>query len=106
MTQPLFIYFLLIRRNVVKHSKARNGTYGERIAKNAEYLYRALEENNALDLVDNTDDCACALFLLAGLKEFGNDEKHIAAAFDANLAKAQVLASYAITKRDGIVKEE
>ena len=85
---------------------AINGTYGERIAKNAEYLYRALEENNALDLVDNTDDCACAIFLLAGLKEFGNDEKRIAAAFDANLAKAQVLASYAITKRYGIVKEE
>ncbi len=85
---------------------AINGTYGERIAQNAEYLYRALEENNALDLVDNTDDCACAIFLLTGLREMGNDEKRIAAAFDADIAKAQVLASYAVTKRYGAMKEE
>ena len=79
--------------------------YGEKIANAAEFLYRSLEEENALDLVDNADDCACAIFLLAGLKELGKDPARIASAFDANLAKAQVLATYAITKRyDG--KEE
>ncbi|MBQ7769872.1 MAG: hypothetical protein IJ373_01665, partial [Clostridia bacterium] len=57
----------------------------------AEKLYRALEKNDALDLVDKDDDCACAIFLLSGLKELGRDMAMIASAFDANLAKVQVL---------------
>ena len=43
--------------------------------------------------MENTDDCACAIFWAAGLKELGNDIARIASAFDANLPKVQVLLS-------------
>ncbi len=71
--------------------------YAETIAYAAENLYRALEKKGGLDLLDNTDDCACAIFILAGLKELGNDRQRIASAFDANLARVQVLLSYAVS---------
>jgi hypothetical protein len=50
-------------------------------------------------LIDNTDDCACAIFFLAGLRELGNDKERIAAAFDANLSKVQVLLSYTVSEQ-------
>ncbi len=71
--------------------------HAKKIAKAAEKLYRALEKQEALDLVDNEDDCACAIFLLSGLKELGRDMQMIASAFDANLDKVRVLMSYAVT---------
>lgn len=73
--------------------------YGKKIADAAERLYRTLEKENALDLIDNTDDCACAIFFLAGLRELGNDKERIAAAFDANLSKVQVLLSYTVSEQ-------
>ena len=63
-------------------------------------MYEALEKANALDLVDNTDDCACAIFLLAGLTELGRNAQAIAAAFDANLDKVHVLMSYLLYEQD------
>lgn len=80
--------------------------YGEKIAKAAERLYRALEKQNALDLIDNTDDCACAIFFLAGLRELGNDKARIAAAFDADLAKVQVLLSYVVSEQYATQQEK
>lgn len=80
--------------------------YGEKIAKAAEGLYCVLERENALDLIDNTDDCACAIFLLSGLRELGNDQERIAAAFDANLAKVQVLLSYVLSEQYGLQEQE
>lgn len=76
--------------------------HGEKIAKTAEFLYRALEEYDSLDLIDSPDDCACAIFLLTGLKELGRDYGMIASAFEANLAKVQVLISVAESKKHGI----
>ena len=81
-------------------------TYAEKIANAAEFLYRALQEYDALDLIDNTDDCACAIFFLAGLKEMGNDKQRIATAFDANFARVQTLLSYAIAAEHGVKKEK
>lgn len=72
--------------------------HGKKLAAAAERLYRALEKNDALDLVDKDDDCACAIFLLSGLKELGRDTEMIASAFDANLAKVRVLISYVLTE--------
>ncbi len=72
--------------------------YAEKLRTAAETLYGALESNNALDLVSNTNDCACAIFLLAGLKELGNDPSRVASAFEADLAKTRVLLSYAVTE--------
>lgn len=80
--------------------------YGKKIADAAERLYRTLEKENALDLIDNTDDCACAIFFLAGLRELGNDKERIAAAFDANLSKVQVLLSYMVSEQFAENKEK
>lgn len=74
-----------------------NEGYSMKIKRAAEKLYRALEKNEALDLIDNVDDCACALYLMAGIHDLGKDMAWIASAFEANLAKVQVLLSYAVT---------
>lgn len=80
--------------------------YGDKIVQSAERLYRALEKQNALDLIDNTDDCACAIFFLAGLRELGNDKARIAAAFDADLSKVQVLLSYTVSEQYAAQQEK
>ena len=69
--------------------------YAEKLKEAAESLYRALESNGQLDLADNTDDLACAIFLSAGLKELGNNPDMIANAFDADGGKVQGLLSAA-----------
>ena len=58
-------------------------------------MYKALAENEGLDLVKNTDDLACAIFLTAGLKELGNNPEVIAAAFDADAVKVAELLTAA-----------
>lgn len=73
-----------------------NEGYSIKIKKAAERLYRALEKYEALDLIDNTDDCACALYLMAGIHDLGKDTAWVAAAFEANVAKVQVLLSYTL----------
>lgn len=79
--------------------------YSEKLARSAETLYRTLEEYNALDLVNESDDCACAIYFLAGLKELGKDAAKVAAAFDANLARVQVLLSYVISGYENAEKK-
>ena len=73
--------------------------YSEKIKDAAENLYRALEDNGALDLVNNTDDLACAIFLTAGLKELGNNTQMIVGAFDANVEKVEELLSAAVAHK-------
>lgn len=80
--------------------------YGEKLQQAAENLYKALADNNALDLVDSTDDLACAMFLLAGLKELGNNPEMIAAAFDANVEKVSELLSAAAGANEDAEEEE
>ena len=80
-------------------------TYGERLKRAAEALYRALEGYNSLDLVDNPDDCACAIYMLAGLKELGDNPEVIAAAFEANVDRVKVLLSAAVSNDFGVKKE-
>ena len=92
------------RRNKYLQAYAKVGSkfvilsemHGEKIKSAAEMLYRALEKGGGLDLVDDTDACACAIFMEAGIKEMGNDPQKIAFAFDADLAKVQVLRSYTL----------
>ena len=57
-------------------------------------------------LIDNTDDCACAIFRLSGITEMGNDLRRIANAFDANIARVEVLLSYVLAVRDGLITGE
>ncbi len=87
-----------------------NDEYGKKIKKAAEELYRALENNASLDLVDSTDDCACAIFLLSGLKELRGNVDAVASAFEANAAKVRVLltqvASDKFTTDEKNIEEE
>jgi hypothetical protein len=75
-----------------------NDTYADKLKRAAEVLYAALQKYEAFDILDSSDDCACAIFLLSGLKELGKDMEMIAAAFEANLEKVRVLLSYTVSK--------
>ncbi len=69
--------------------------HGEKIKSAAEKLYRDLEKCGSMDLVDKAEDCACAIFLLSGLKELRGNVDEIAQAFNANPAKVRVLLATA-----------
>lgn len=69
--------------------------HAKRVYKAAQALYDELEERDALGLVDNTDDCACAIFVKAGLKELGSDLNNIAEAFAANAENVRALLAAA-----------
>ncbi|MBR2622784.1 MAG: tetratricopeptide repeat protein [Clostridia bacterium] len=81
-------------------------SYAEKIQQAAENLYRALDSTESLDLVDSTDDLACAIFLLSGLKELGNNPEMIAGAFDANADRVKVLLSAAVSMEFGVGQEK
>ncbi len=74
---------------------SRFAPFGERSVKRlhvaAETLYRALAFNDALDLVTESDDVAAAIYLLAGLKEFGADVDNVCAHFGANAARVRLM---------------
>jgi len=74
-------------------------SYGDKIKFAAETLYRALEKYDSLDLIDNMDDCACAIFVMAGLKELGSDMHNVAKAFDADPARVGVLLSVVVSDK-------
>lgn len=81
-------------------------SYAEKICAATEALYRALEQYDSLDLVDNADDCACAIFMMTGLKELGKDPVAIAAAFDANVDRVRVLLSAAVSSQFGVANRD
>lgn len=81
-------------------------SYGDKIRQATETLYNALADCESLDLVDNTDDLACAIFLLSGLKELGNNPEVIAGAFDANADRVKVLLSAAVSAEFGVEKKK
>lgn len=76
-----------------------NDSYAEKLKIAAETLYRALEAYDALDLIDNTDDCACAIFVTAGLKELGTDAQSVAQAFGASAERVGVLTAAVLHKK-------
>lgn len=83
-----------------------NEMAGNRLRMEAENLYHGLEQNDAFDMLENTDDCACAIYLMSDLKVLGTDLKRIADIFGANLPKAQALAIYGLSYRFGISTDE
>ncbi len=89
--------FIAAYAKVASKFVAISDMHGKKVAGAAEKLYRALEKHNALDLIENEDDCACAIFLASGLKELGRDMQMIASAFDANLDKVRVLMTYVLS---------
>ncbi|MBO4939458.1 MAG: hypothetical protein J6D30_00310 [Clostridia bacterium] len=79
-------------------------SYGKKLRDAAERLYRALEKYDALDLIDNVDDCACAIFLASGLKELGGNAEEIVRVFDANLDRVRVLLTVMASEESGLDK--
>ncbi len=74
--------------------------YSYSLKTSAEKLYRALEGEGGIDLIDNPDDIACAIYFLSDLKDLGQNKKWIAQIFDADLAKTNVLLSYTIESEE------
>ena len=68
-----------------------NAAYATRIKVAAEVLYRAVEKYDLFELMENPDDCACAIYLLSDLKEFGNSPEGAAMAFEANPDRVKAL---------------
>ena len=66
-------------------------SYGGKLQRAAERLYRAVEALDATELFAYEDDIACAIFLLSGLKELGRDVQQIAEAFDADPTRVRLL---------------
>ena len=83
-----------------------NEGYSMKIKRAAEKLYRALEKKEALDLIDNVDDLACAMYLLAGIHDLGKDMAWVALAFEANVSRVQVLLSYTVEDNSYKHKDE
>lgn len=85
-----------------------NAVYGKKIKSATERLYRALEKQDLFELADGVDDCACAIYLLSGLKELGNNMELITVAFDAKLEKVEALTAVALgqTQEEKESKEE
>ena len=71
--------------------------YAYKLQASAQKLYDALKAQEALDLVDSADDCACAIFVLSGIKQQKNHVETAAMLFDANADKVRVLLSHAIS---------
>lgn len=61
--------------------------YGRSIRRVAEALYKTFSKKECWELADSSDDLACALYLLAGLKELGTDVRAVAPVFDADPEK-------------------
>lgn len=66
-------------------------SYGLKLQRAAERLYRAVEAEEATELFEYEDDVACAIFLCSGLKELGHDVDQIAEAFDADAGRVKLL---------------
>ena len=88
--------FLAGYAKIASRFVAINSEYGRRMQTAAESLYAALSERERLDLIENEDDLACAIYMLAGLKELGRDLKMVVKAFDANEERVSSLTSIAI----------
>ena len=80
--------------------------YGRKLSVAAVQLYNALDLRDAFDLLTSTDDCACAIFLLAKIKELGNDKEKIAQIFGADLGKVNAILSVLQVETIDEVKEE
>lgn len=83
-----------------------NDEYGKRIKLAAETLYKAIESNQSFDLVDKSEDLACAIFLLSGLKELRGDVDAVAKAFDADAARVRVLLTQTVNEKTDTNEEK
>ncbi len=73
---------------------AVNETYPKKLKIATEKLYRDLQASERLELIESSDDVACAVYFLSGLKELGKDIEQISKAFEANPEKVRALLSF------------
>ena len=66
-------------------------SYGAKLKRAAERLYRAVEQVEGEELFAYEDDIACAIYLSSGLKDLGRDVAQIAEAFDADVTRVKLL---------------
>ena len=72
-----------------------NDDYGKKIKRAAEKLYRDLEENDGLELVDGAEECACAIFFYSKINQITKNREEMAQIFGADLEKVNRLLSIA-----------
>lgn len=78
------------KRFVEAHAKVAskftiiNDVYGDKVKAMTEYVYRSFAKKDCWEFAENSDDLACAIYLLSGLKEVGKDSKTASPAFDAH----------------------
>ncbi len=87
---------------------AVNETYSKKLKTATEKLYRDLQASERLDLIESSDDVACAVYFLSGLKELGKDIDQISKAFEANPAKVRALlaSSESASQEEKSTREE
>ena len=66
-----------------------NPDYGRRMQATAQEAYKALEEKDKLEVIEDSNDVICALYMLCNFKEFGRDLSTICTALDGNEERVQ-----------------
>ena len=80
--------------------------YSQKLQQTAEKLYRAIEKNDAFDVLENEDDIACAIYFLSDLKDLGKDRDLIYHAFEADKARVQTIMDVMEGKKPLVEKDE
>lgn len=75
-----------------------NDVYGKKIHDMTEFVYEIFQKKDCWELIDNSDDLACAVYLLSGLKEVGKNSKAAAPAFDAKAENVDRIMAAALSK--------
>ena len=75
-----------------------NDVYGKKIHDMTEFVYEVFQKKDCWELIDNSDDLACAVYLLSGLKEVGKNSKAAAPAFDAKAENVDRIMAAALSK--------
>lgn len=79
-----------------------NPDYAQKIKTATETLYRALEKYDCFEQAKNVDDCACAIYLTANLRDVGKDIDTVSLAFDANADRVRVLLTTIESAKAGL----
>lgn len=75
-----------------------NDDYGDKIKAMTEFVYRVFLRKECWELANNSDDLACAIYLLCGLKEVGRNSKTASSAFDATPGAVDQIMAAVLSK--------
>lgn len=74
-----------------------NDVYGRKLHDMTEKLYRSFQSRECWELADNSDDLACAIYLLCGLREVGRTAEAAAPAFEAKAENVDKIMAVALS---------